>query len=369
MYIVRLILPFKYTSFYKQHRVFTFENLCLPTKKPTQPVRNNASYIGDPDRRKATFHQQEPTMAEPTSMDLNTSSTTAKPTEVAGIALSMRVPAFWRDRPRLWFITFEAATHDLKKGQTQLAQLVIAQLEKQDIEQISDLLYNPPADNYYDALKKRLTSVYEESEGRQFQKLLSEMELGEQKPSQLLRRMRDLAREKVPESTLRLMWMNHLPVHVRSVLVVSDTISKTAALDELALLADKMLEQTQEISAISPQVHHQQHRAPTSSAPLPHEDAKYLIEEIRKLSLEVAALRSRPPYQRISYDRHAQRSRSNARSPSRSRGYQRADQTPRSYCYYHQRFGRNARKCQSPCTFVDPQNKKNEDSSVNYTER
>lgn len=301
------------------------------------------------------------------------SSTTPAP-EMASIALQMRVPPFWRDRPRLWFITFEAATHDLKKGQAQLAQLVIAQLQKQDIEQISDLLYNLPAENYYDALKNRLISVYEESEGRQFQKLLSDMELGDQRPSQLLRRMRDLAREKVPESTLRLMWMNHLPAHVRSVLVVSDTISKTAALDELALLADKMLEQTQEVNAVSLQPS----PPPSSQQSQPQsQDTHLLIEEIRRLSLEIAELRSRPPYRHSNspYGRRPQRSRSNARSPShayarspsRSRNYHQAEQPPHTYCFYHHRFGRRARKCETPCTFSDAPHpfKKNEEQSLN----
>ncbi|XP_026744647.1 uncharacterized protein LOC113505981 [Trichoplusia ni] len=142
----------------------------------------------------------------------------------------MRIAPFWRDRPRLRFISFEAATHDLKKGQAQLAQVVIAQLERQDIEQIMDLLYNPPEENQYDAIKERLISAYEESDNLQFQKLLSEMELGDQKPTQLLRCMRNLARDKVPDTTLRLMWTNHLPSHVRSVLAVSESFSTKTAL-------------------------------------------------------------------------------------------------------------------------------------------
>ncbi|KOB76088.1 Uncharacterized protein OBRU01_06312 [Operophtera brumata] len=164
------------------------------------------------------------------------------PQEIAGITLSMRIPPFWRDKPRLWFISFEAATSEMKKGQAQLAQLVIAKLEKQDIEQVADLLHNPPATEQYTTLKNRLISAYEESDSRQLQKLLSEIELGDQKPTQLLRRMRSLARDKVPDPTLRMMWTNHLPPHVRSVLAVSESFSTQTALDELALLADKMME-------------------------------------------------------------------------------------------------------------------------------
>ncbi|XP_041977474.1 uncharacterized protein LOC121731867 [Aricia agestis] len=164
--------------------------------------------------------------------------------EIAGIALSMRIPPFWRDKPRLWFVTFEAATSSLQKNQSQLSQMVIARLEKEDIEQIADLLYNPPETNEYQALKDRLISAYEESDSRQFQTLLSNMELGDQKPSQLLRRMRNLARNKVPDSTLQLMWANLLPTNIRSVLAVSETFQSKTTLDEQAALADKIIEQS-----------------------------------------------------------------------------------------------------------------------------
>lgn len=272
----------------------------------------------------------------------STSNATAK-TEAAGISLTMRIPSFWRDRPRLWFISFEAATNDMKKGQAQLAQMVIAQLERQDIEQIMDLLYNPPETDQYKAIKERLISAYEESDSRQFQKLLSEMELGDQKPTQLLRRMRNLARDKVPDSTLRLMWTNHLPSHVRSVLAVSESFSTKTELEELALLADKMMEQTAvpEVAVVQ------------SSAPPPtsatQADTQYLINEIRKLSLEIAELKARPPpptYNNNNYRRSRYSSHHRSSSLSRNR-----DTSPSPFCYYHRRFKEQARRCTSPCSF------------------
>lgn len=265
----------------------------------------------------------------------------AKPTsqpEVANISLTLRIPPFWRDRPRLWFYSFEAATHDMKKGQARLAQMVIAQLDKQDIEQITDLLYNPPEKNFYDAIKNRLIEAYEESDSRQFQKLLSEMELGDQKPTQLLRRMKDLARSSIPDSTLRHMWTNHLPPHIRSVLAVSESFSKQTATEELALLADKMMEQTREVAAIT--------SPPQSSTS--QSDTQYLINEIRKLSLEIAELKARPPQQ---YNNRRNRSRNRNNSPRTSRSRTR-DGSP-STCYYHRRFGAQAKKCTTPCTFKD----------------
>lgn len=260
--------------------------------------------------------------------------------EVSGIALSMRIPSFWRDKPRLWFISFEAATFDQHKSQAQLAQMVLTQLDKQDIEQIADLLYKPPATGLYNALKDRLITAYEESDSQQFQKLLSEMELGDQKPSQLLRRMRNLARDKVPDSTLQMLWTTHLPSHVSSVLAVSESFSSKTKLDDLALLADKMMERSvQQVASVSS-------TTATSTTSLP--DTQFLVNEIRKLSLEIAALKTSPQYD----NRRWHRQRSTSRSRSRTRN--------NKFCYYHRRFGADARKCEPPCTFKSHSNSPSE---------
>ncbi|CAH0403016.1 unnamed protein product [Chilo suppressalis] len=65
--------------------------------------------------------------------------------------------------------------------------MAVAKLNKEALRQVSDLIQSPPATEKYNALKRRLIAVYEESAESQFQKLVSEMDLGTQKPSQLLR--------------------------------------------------------------------------------------------------------------------------------------------------------------------------------------
>lgn len=282
------------------------------------------------------------------SKNVNEAST-SQSTEVSSIALSMRIPPFWRENPRLWFMTFEAATDDLKRSSSQLAQMVLVKLEKADIEQISDILFNVTKEQQYNAIKDRLISVYEESESRQFQKLLAEMELGDQKPTQLLRRMRNLARDKISDSTLRMMWTKLLPAHVRSVLAVSETFSCKTTLEELALLADKMLEQAQEVAAISSQ-------PPATPPPPPPQattiqpDTQFLIDEIRKLSIEIAELKARPQaHHHLHRQRFRSRQRSSTRQPSRSPAT-----SPSPICYYHRRFKSQARRCTTPCNYTKP---------------
>lgn len=128
---------------------------------------------------------------------------------LAAVLLTSEIPDFWSDQPRVWFIRVGAILAPQKMSVDSKFNIVVSKLGKKVIQQVTDVLINPPAQARYDTLKKRLLHICEESENRQLQKVISEMELGEQKPSQLLRRMRDLARRKIPDDTLRILWQGH----------------------------------------------------------------------------------------------------------------------------------------------------------------
>lgn len=253
--------------------------------------------------------------------------------DVEVISVKARLPQFWRDKPRLWFAQFETVLANQKLSDENKFGLAVAQLEKMDVEQISDIILGVPNTGRYEELKKRLLSVYEESENKQLQKLLNEMELGDQRPSQLLRRMRDLARNKIPDDTLRMLWMSHLPSTTRAVL----TVSEESTLDSLAAMADKMDEQTKEVNSICSCGHGSGKTAQPSTS----SDTR-VIEMIESLTKEIAALkmdRSRSQYRRPRFH-DSQRSRSRSKSSQRS-----------SVCYFHRKFGNQAYRCRSPCTF------------------
>ncbi|CAH2036803.1 unnamed protein product, partial [Iphiclides podalirius] len=185
------------------------------------------------------------------------------------------------------------------------------------IVKVSDLLLMPPEERRYEALKERLLQVFEESETRQFQKLLGEMELGSQKPSQLLRH---LARSKIPDPTLQIMWNSHLPAAVQAVLAVTEG----KELDNLAVIADKVIEATRpaELSAV----------ATSSSIPKDTAISSDLAAALHKLSVEVSELRrARQPY-RGPRRRNSRRSRSRTRDASRHR------RDPEWLCFYHYKY-------------------------------
>ncbi|CAG9788697.1 unnamed protein product [Diatraea saccharalis] len=87
--------------------------------------------------------------------------------EISSVALPLSIQPFWRDKPRLWFPVFEAAVDELYKNEAQKAQMVIAQLNKEDVELICDLLYTPPSEGYYAVVKEKLISAYKESDSKQ----------------------------------------------------------------------------------------------------------------------------------------------------------------------------------------------------------
>lgn len=249
---------------------------------------------------------------------------------LASITLSSRIPEFWTDMPRLWFLQFEAAVENQRLGDIPKQNLVTTKLSKHAIKQVSDLLLSPPEINRYQALKDRLLQIYEESDTRQTQKLLGEMELGSQKPSQLARSMRDLARGKIQDQTLIIMWTSHLPSAVQAVLAASEVTD----LEKLAVMADRVMEATRPLEVTE-----------IASVKQRSKDTG-IAAKLDKLSLEVAELRkARKPYKDTTPRRQHSRSRSQDTSKD--------GRKPGWLCYYHFRYGKKAAKCVKPCNWKD----------------
>lgn len=253
--------------------------------------------------------------------------------ELATVTVSSRLPEFWCDQPRLWFIQCEAILKPQKLADEAKFNLVVTKLGKDVITQVSDILLKPPAERKFETLKSRLLTVYEESENRQLQKLLSEVELGDQKPSQLFRHMRDLARGKIPDDTLSIMWQGHLPSSVRAVLAVSDVKD----MERLAAIADKVMETARPL-----QVSEVTNTSSTS------DNMAMIQAQIAKLSVQIMELqRSRPRQRGYSKMRH----RGNSRSTSRGRHMIPRNPADKDLCYYHRCFRHRAKKCIEPCNW------------------
>ena len=108
-------------------------------------------------------------------------------------AVSIKLPPYWPNDPVIWFAQVEAqfTTRGVTKQDTKFAY-VVAALTPDIAQEVRDLLLTPPATTPYDTLKVELLKRTFASLQKRLHQLLIVEKLGDRKPSQLLRHMRQL---------------------------------------------------------------------------------------------------------------------------------------------------------------------------------
>ncbi|GFT72314.1 uncharacterized protein TNCV_3608831 [Trichonephila clavipes] len=194
---------------------------------------------------------------------------------------------------------------------------LVANLDAETLSYVSDIVLSPPNSDKYHTLSQRLITQFSDSETQKIKKLLTDLQLGDEKPSHLLRKMKELSNGQLQDDFLQ------------------------KPLDKLAIIADKVSEVVGASSTICAAKTVPPPSQSSSCNAQPTMDS--LARQIQELSLQVAELtreRNSSRHQRYSSDRR--------RSHSRSRSVYRGS----GICYYHRRYKEQARKCVSPCAFV-----------------
>ncbi|XP_038050815.1 uncharacterized protein LOC119723965 [Patiria miniata] len=255
-------------------------------------------------------------------------------------ALSIKLPPFWPADPLIWFAQAEAQFHTrgIKREDTKFAH-ILAAVQPEIIQEVRDLVITPPKKNPYQKLKEEMIKRTSASEQKRLQMLLTEEELGDKKPSQLLRRMRQLLGEhKLEEGIFKQLFLQRLPSNAQLVLASSrDSVS----LEQLAALAERILE------VYVPPVNVVTTPAPSSSGELAE-----LRDQISKLTMQVSSMQAQ--LKRQSHSRS--QSRTHPRSASRDQASTPSDTAnTQTLCWYHRRFGAEAHKCVQPCSYTTQQ--------------
>ena len=259
--------------------------------------------------------------------------------------VSVKIPPFWKENPHIWFTQLESQfvnaniTSDRTKYHT-----VVGNIETDILAQVSDIITNPPSQNAYDALKSRLIAVFSDSEERRLKRLLKDLDLGDKRPSVLLREMQDLASNKVGNELLKSLWLQRLPSQMQAILATSDM-----ELSKLALMADKISDVTNPSYAINSQdscpqkVNFDSINAITPSAENFKGNFETINASLNNLQQQMLEINKKIDKLFKLHLRNRSHSRSNndeSRSPNRN-----------TICWYHSRFGEKSTKCSSPCSY------------------
>lgn len=248
----------------------------------------------------------------------------------------LRAPPFTSHDPNLWFIILEVnfRAHSVTDSLIKFGHACTL-LPPEVISQVSDAITSASSSaKPYEDLKTAVLARLQSSVTARLQELLSKEELGNEKPSDLLRRMKRLLGDKFNsfDKTLftHLFYQRLPPALQRNLFSVKDKLP----LNDLAQLADDYMDSIPKDSLPS--------IANVTSTP----DTHQLAQLVSQLTLQVNALQARLD------SSQRRRSWSPRHSRSRSRSRDRPTRTP-GVCWYHDRFGSEAIKCVQPCTFND----------------
>ena len=202
-------------------------------------------------------------------------------------------------------------TKNITQDQTRY-DYVVSSLDINTAEEIQSLLVNPPHLDKYGSLKKALIKTFGKSQTQKDTELLNLNGLGDKRPTALLRKINALNDD--PVTLKRALFLVNLPPDIRGILAghnLTDT-------EELAEAADRIWETR--MSGV-------QHISSSPFLTYPQQDVTTTLP--RPQSEEtVAAIKT-----------------------VRQRGQPLQHSMPNSICYYHQRFGPDARRCQDGCKF------------------
>lgn len=257
---------------------------------------------------------------------------------------TVRLPAFIRVNPKMWFVQIEAIFTGRKivKGTTKFTE-VISNLDSDVLLSLEDVFDRPKEQLTYVNLKERLILEFTASEVRRMQVLLQDLALDDKKPSVLFREMSSLAGKNVTEEFLKNMWTQRLPRHMQSILAVYEGRN-----EDMLKLADRIAEVNQSPSSLVSSISNKNNNSIKEHA-REHTPSRLesmmesMIKQMANLTRSIQANndRSRSAWRRR--DQSNARSRSSTPNPNATNG-------PKM-CFFHKKFGAAATKCTTPYGF------------------
>ena len=265
----------------------------------------------------------------------------------------LNVPAFTYD-VSTWLLHLEAVwagVPDITDQQKYLA--VVRALPSEVAARLSVVLAQPPTDDKYKALKSALTAAF----GRTREAYFSELDKARfdgGRPSHLLARMIDLNRaagQPLSEAMLRYRHTNLMPHPVRVQLAA---VQQALSMAEYSSLVDGVYEAHMGLSSPPPGNLTCSCGAgsPTHLTPVPQSGSSVALLNIRARAAAGSDTHNSEPPPHNTTSTEARLSSMEASLRRLEAAFAGSPLSPRpGYCFYHRRFGADARNCEPPCAF------------------
>ena len=228
--------------------------------------------------------------------------------------VSIKLPEFWTDEPDLWFMQAEAQFALYKPPivlQRTMFYHVISKIPAAVSREVKPFIKTPAWASAYDDLKAQLIKIYTPTKWQKADALLNHPGIGDRRPTALWNSMLAQLPDGEPPGVLfQAMFLARLPAEIRAHLVARDFSTPLLMAEHADRLWDTR--QTATVAAVA------------------------VDQDFEDLP-GVAKVTARP-------DRSPSSSR---RPPTPAR----PTPTPRGLCFYHNRFGSDAQKCESPCSY------------------
>ncbi|XP_064475806.1 uncharacterized protein LOC135389703 [Ornithodoros turicata] len=225
-----------------------------------------------------------------------------------------------------------------RMGQQSKYFQVLAGLPPEIAAELDDVLASVSLTEANDVLKSAILDHLEVSERARFQQLLSEEDLGDRKPSQLLHRMKHPLGDSASQSQQPLLqesFLQRLPQAMHMVLAGSEDLT----LDKLAALEGR-------IADYSAPGHPPVVAAATPAQPSRLDRVEQKLQALTDTFHSLSASRSRRHRRSTSRPPPARCQSSTPPPPPSEDTRSRA-----TLCWYHHRFRHRAQRCISPCAW------------------
>lgn len=279
-------------------------------------------------------------------------------------------PRFLRENVPAWFTLLEDLMPSGSSDKLKLSLLLNA-LPADVSASLHDILSTQPL--VYDTLKQAILHKFSISTEDKIQQFLQQHSIGDRSPTEYLRHLKSLLGPSPPSSIemalLKQRLLDQLPGTTKKILL----LAKDLSLEAIAQMADEMckIDNTSPPSIPSSTFSSQAPAQALATLPshtlLEHRIAalettvrnlptsaqleSLLDSRISRLCETIQAFSPRSPRR---WDRHASPHRASSPHPSHSRSSSSTrTQAPSTdgMCWYHSKYGRNAHKCISPCSF------------------